>query len=267
MLSIAEAEWQQYDCLHYIDNGDFLIGIAKIAITPANFEKHSQHVYEAIIKTTGSRFIYRIWNYLPQINREEPGMMENYKLFCSGRALAFLNHYGREGSVHFPSASATGCEGNELTVVFLAGMTGVTHWENPEQLPAYKYPKKYGPCPPAFSRGSRFTDTKGGEWILVAGTAAIKGSETLYPRDFSRQLPVAFENMNTLLEQIGLNLAAQKMRRSHFKFFLRNRKNLSALQAKIKDILGPRDTYTIVQADICRADLEVEFELTIYPAG
>ena len=265
MLSITGAKCQRYDCLQCIDNGDFLIGIAQLPVTAANLEEQSRRIYRAIFKTTSSRFLYRIWNFVPRINREEQGMIENYKLFCSGRAQAFSDYYDHAESSHFPSASATGCDSDDLTVVFLAGAVGATHWENPEQIPAYKYPEKYGPRSPAFARGSRFIDTKGGEWILVAGTAAIKGSETLYPGDFSRQLPVVIENMEIVLKQVGVNLAAEKNRRSHFKFFLRHAKNLNALQTVIRGILGPMDTYSIVRADICRADLEVEVELTIYP--
>lgn len=267
ILSIKGGNCHLHDCLNYIENDDLLIGIAQLPVTAANLEEQSERMYRAVIEITGSRYLYRVWNYIPRINEEEPGMIENYKLFCCGRAKALAKFYRDGNSMHFPAASATGCEGSHLTVVFLAGLLKPAHWENPEQLPAYEYPKKYGPRSPSFARASRFTDAEGGEWISVAGTAAIKGSETLFPGDFGRQLPIALENIDLVLRQVGMDLSAKKSRRRHFKFFLRNSKNLSALQSVLRDTLGPVDTYAIVKSDICRADLEVEIELTIYPDG
>ncbi|HSH09928.1 MAG TPA: hypothetical protein VK995_06040, partial [Oceanipulchritudo sp.] len=226
ILSLGHATRLQKGCLECLENDSFLIGMAQLPADANNIEEQSYRIYRAIIETTGERSLYRIWNYVPGINHEAPGMMENYKLFCSGRVRAFAEHYGDEDTAHFPSASATGSGNGLLTVVFLAGFPTATHWENPDQVPAYKYPQKYGPRSPAFARASRFTDPDGGEWVMVAGTAAIKGSETLYPGDFARQLPVTFDNLNLMLGQVGMQLNGQGVtRRRHVKVFLRNRKN------------------------------------------
>jgi enamine deaminase RidA (YjgF/YER057c/UK114 family) len=267
-LSLHQASYHQLDCLEYLENEAFMIGMAQLPADPTNLGEQSHRIYRSIIETTGTRSLYRIWNFVPGINHETPGLLENYKLFCRGRAQAFAERFGDKDTTHFPSASATGCVNGRLTVIFLAGTAPATHWENPDQVPAYKYPQKYGPRSPAFARASRFTDLEGGEWILVAGTAAIKGSETLYPGDFERQLPVTLDNLDIVLRGAGIQLNGQSgARRRHLKVFLRHRSNLPLLKAAMKDILGPADTCSVVEAGICRADLEVEIEMTVHPAG
>jgi enamine deaminase RidA (YjgF/YER057c/UK114 family) len=265
ILSIRGANIQQNGCLKYFENGNFLIGMAQLPADPASLESQSHRIYRALLATTGSWYLYRIWNFVPSINHEQPRILENYKLFCCGRSRAFSEAFGDGDTTHFPSASATGCQGGQLTVVFLAGEAPATHWENPEQVPAYEYPQQYGPRSPAFSRASRFTDTEGGEWILVAGTASIKGSETIHPGDFGRQLPVVFNNLDLVLRGAGMQLEGHSRRRRHFKVFLRHADKLPLLQRSMREVMGPADTCAVVEADICRADLEVEIELTVYP--
>lgn len=266
MLLITRADFRRHECLECIENSDYIIGMARLAVTSANLEAESLRAYRAIIEATGTRHLYRIWNFVPKINHNAPGAMEHYKLFCSGRARAFGAYCGKAEQAHFPSASATGCRGDYLTIVFLAGVNTTKHWENPEQVPAYQYPEQYGPNSPSFARGSRFIDAKNGEWIFIAGTAAIKGSESLHPGDFNRQLAITFDNLDLVLGQVGLSLATKENRRRHFKVFLRNRKNLLSLHAELNSVLGPADSFSIVEADICRAELEVEIELTVFPA-
>ena len=253
--------------VEWIENQLFILGRAQVPVTPATMEEESYRLYRQILEVVGQRSLYRIWNYVPNINHEEPGLLENYKLFCVGRSRAFAENYGATDTSHFPSASATGCSSDNLTVVFLAGFAEATHWENPEQVPAYKYPQQYGPRSPAFARASRFTGRDGNEWVFIAGTAAIKGSETQSPGQFEEQLEVTFENIGIMLSQAGMDLQnPQPDRRRHFKVFLRHPQNLDRMRRELQRHLQGRDSYSIVEADICRADLEVEIELIIFPS-
>jgi hypothetical protein len=69
-----------------------------------------------------------------------------------------------------------------------------------------------------------------------------------------------------VLGQIGMRLDGRgSKRRRHFKVFLRHRENLGFLMSAMQDILGPTDTWSAVEADICRANLEVEIELSVFP--
>ncbi len=97
--------------------------------------------------------------------------------------------------------------------------------------------------------------------------AAIKGSETQHPGEFEKQLEVTFENIGIMLSQVGMDLhVPQPDRRRHFKVFLRHPEYLDRMNRELETYLQGRDTFSIVEADICRADLEVEIELIIFPS-
>jgi enamine deaminase RidA (YjgF/YER057c/UK114 family) len=153
-------------------------------------------------------------------------------------------------------------------VIFLATRFAVENWENPEQTPAYCYPAQYGPRAPAFARASRFTDNNGVEWIFISGTAAIKGHETLHCGNFGGQLQVTLENVDIVLKKCGMRLEdCVSGRRRHFKAFLRHRSDLPELLNRMKTVMTPRDSLTVVEGDICREDLVVEIELTVFPVS
>ena len=250
-----------------LESDGMVIGQVQVKADSSSLEEAAYDAYSNILRAVGDRWLCRIWNYVPQINRVDPGRLENYRLFCSGRSRAFEDFYGPDDPDHIPAASGTGTGSGNLTVVFAATESRVESWENPEQLPAYNYPKKYGPRAPSFARASRFTDPKGVEWVFVSGTAAIKGSDTIHPGDFRRQLPVTLDNIDLILRRCGLRLAdCPSGRRRHFKAFLRDRGHLNELRQAMRAIMRSPDTLTIVEADICRSELEVEIELTVFPA-
>ncbi len=248
------------------ENPEFLIGTAQISIRPETLESKSHQLYLEMLKAVGERSICRIWNYVPGINEIRFGLLENYKLFCSGRSKAFAEFYGEESPWHFPAASATGCDTDKLTVVFIATSSPVENWENPEQTPAYLYPSEYGPRAPAFARASRFNDNNQAEWIFVSGTASIKGCETQHKGDFSTQMDVTLNNIDLILSKCGLALAeCSSGRYRHFMAFLRDKEDLKGFLDKMHPVMGIGDTLTVVEGDICREDLEVEIELTVFP--
>lgn len=247
-------------------NPEFLIGTAQVAIRPETLESISHQLYLEMLEAVGERSLCRIWNYVPGINESHSGLLENYKLFCSGRSKAFAKFFGEETPWHFPAASATGCDSDKLTVVFIATSSAVENWENPEQTPAYLYPPEYGPRAPAFARASRFTDNNQAEWIFVSGTASIKGCETQHKGDFLTQMDVTLNNIDLILGKCGLALAeCSSGRHRHFMAFLRKKKDLKGFLEKMHRVMGIGDTLTVVEGDICRADLEVEIELTVFP--
>ena len=68
------------------------------------------------------------------------------------------------------AASAVGSLGGELSICFLGSKERGVHCENPRQLPAYRYPKLYGPRSPSFARATLAPDTLG-EVTFVAGNS------------------------------------------------------------------------------------------------
>lgn len=247
------------------ENTNVSVGYVRQSATPETLEQVTAHVYTHILGTLGSRSICRMWNFVPGIVHTHAGQLENYKLFCSGRDRAFTDHFGSKKGSQFSAASATGSDDGHLTVLYLATSFPVESWENPDQTPAWAYPESFGPRPPAFARASRIRDSLGRDWVFISGTAAIKGYATQYPGDFSRQMTVVFDNLRIIMKRAGLNLSsATSGQARHFKVFLKDASHLEEMQRGLQDHLCAGDTFQIVRADICRADLELEIEVTVY---
>lgn len=248
------------------ESADLVTGFVRTPVASNHLEEAAHRLYREILSLAERYQFCRFWNYVPDINHVAEGRIENYKLFCSGRAGAFAEVLGADSAPHFPSASATGSGDGHLTVIFLGSRNPVRNWENPEQTPAYRYPKAYGPRPPSFARASQFEDHDGREWVFISGTAAIKGHETQCVGDFEGQLAVTLDNLDLTLRQAGLRLDPLSPERSRcFKVFLRDAGHLEGLLARMSPILGKSDTLTVVEADICRRQLEVEIEMAVVP--
>lgn len=256
---------QQKDGILFLDDGVRIGGCGQVKANFKDLEGATYTLYRKILRLGEGRVFCRFWNYVPNINHVERGRLENYRQFCSGRSRAFADTNGQNRADLFPAASATGTSDGTLTVVFLATRTHVRNWENPEQVPAYQYPPKYGPLPPSFARASEFTEPSGAKWTFISGTAAIKGHESQYAGDFRSQLEVTLDNIDRTLRCAELRLVQDAPRPRHFKVFLRNADDLSTLREHLHPLLGAADTLTVVEGDICREDLDVEIEITVQP--
>ena len=87
---------------------------------------------------------------------EGAGDDERYKRFSLGRARAFAAAPMTFPGLGFPAATAVGRPGasRTLQVSWMAGREPGTMLENPRQVSAYHYPRRYGPAAPSFSRAS-----------------------------------------------------------------------------------------------------------------
>jgi enamine deaminase RidA (YjgF/YER057c/UK114 family) len=245
------------------DRGTLLAGFAEEA-PGLNPESAARDLYARLFSVTAGLQLYRIWNYVPQINAATGGM-ENYQRFCRGRSLAFEEKFGGEFQRALPSASAVGMASGPLAVAFLAGQATPKHVENPRQTPAFKYPPKYGPRPPSFSRAT--TVTSGGErMVFISGTAAIRGHASVAERDLDGQLACTLENLDLIGQAAGVGprLGGSGAWKRSLKIFLRHTRDLGAAQARLgRDLLRPGDAVSFIGADICRSDLLVEIEATL----
>ncbi len=246
---------------------EWLLGAATVALQ-GNLEEVSHRIYEDIFQATRGRHLARFWNYVPAINEPGPGGLENYRIFCRGRSLAFEQHYGTGFRAMLPSASAVGSKARALTVAFAACAVLPRHVENPLQVPAYDYPGEYGPRAPSFARA---TIVPGREraTVFISGTAAIRGHATMGPDDLSQQLECALENLQEI--SIACGLGTQLDRRGgsmrHFKVYVRHPGDHPQIAAALEQkFLTSEDRVSYLQADICRAPLLVEIEATVFGA-
>ncbi|MBL9209768.1 MAG: hypothetical protein JNL92_04830 [Opitutaceae bacterium] len=241
-----------------------LVGYASETIVPGELATQAEALYRRLLTARGGRHLYRIWNYVPQINAFTAAV-ENYQAFCIGRARAFEQALGAQFEHHLPAASAVGCAGDRLDAIFVAGTSEPRHLENPTQVPAYRYPIEHGPRAPSFARA---TVAHNGESrvIFVSGTSAIKGHRTVAPGTLDAQIDCTLDNLRLISHQAGLgdNLGAGQMSQRHFKVYLRRASDLDAVRARLEPgLLQPGDLFTYLQSDICRVALNIEIEATL----
>ena len=216
----------------------------------------------AVLKQTEHRHLIRVWNYLPEINREAGGD-ERYRLFNSARQLAFRNS-GQATVGTVPAASALGSPaGSPLSIYFLAARQPPRMIENPRQTSAYHYPPKFGRHSPIFSRACVLNESAGTNFF-VSGTASIVGHETIHQGDVGAQTRETMANINALLEETNrvVGLARYSLDSLKFKVYVRRPSDLGAIEAVLSGSLRSSTPIVYLQADVCREDLLMEIEAT-----
>jgi chorismate lyase / 3-hydroxybenzoate synthase len=251
--------------VHWQHDADWLFGSADVA-EAQGLEAAAGQAYAGVfeaLRATGFTHLLRVWNYLPRIN-EEGAAMERYKLFNAGRQQAFLDAGERafEGS---PAACAIGTASGPLRVRFLAGRRAVRHVENPRQVSAYRYPQRYGPRAPTFSRAALAQAGQGRLGLFVSGTASIVGYESVHAGDVRAQVRETVVNLQAVLGNASSKCSARwSLRDLHGVVYVRHARDHAAVVDELAGVapeLG-RDAGDLVflHADICRRELDVEIE-------
>jgi chorismate lyase / 3-hydroxybenzoate synthase len=216
----------------------------------------------AVLQETGHRHLIRIWNYLPEINRDAGGD-ERYRLFNSARQLAFRNS-GRAIVGTVPAACALGSPaGSPISIYFLAARQQPKMIENPRQTSAYHYPPKFGRHSPIFSRACVLHESAGTN-LFVSGTASIVGHETIHQGDVGAQTRETMANIIALLDETNrvVGPARYSLDGLKFKVYVRRPSDLRAIEVALSGSLRPSTPIVYLQADVCREDLLVEIEAT-----
>jgi chorismate lyase / 3-hydroxybenzoate synthase len=220
-----------------------------------------QDIFE-VLEETQHRHLIRVWNYLPDINREADGD-ERYRHFNAARQCAFQNAgRGTVGTV--PAACALGSPtGSPISIYFLASSRPPTMIENPRQTSAYFYPPKFGTYSPTFSRACLLSGSAGTN-LFVSGTASIVGHETLHGGDVTAQTLETLTNIDALLDEANrvAGSAHYSLEGLKFKVYVRRASDLAATMRVLSAALDGSTTIVYLQADVCREDLLVEIEAT-----
>jgi chorismate lyase/3-hydroxybenzoate synthase len=218
-----------------------------------------QEIFE-VLNETKHRHLIRIWNYLPDINRETGGV-ERYRHFNSARQKAFRNS-GRATTGAVPAACALGSPaGSPISIYFLAARRPPKMIENPRQTSAYHYPPKFGRHSPTFSRACVWGEP-GGSKLFVSGTASIVGHETIHRGDVVAQVRETMVNIGALLDEANRAVGSARfsMAELKLKVYVRRPADLPAIKATLSQTLSPATHILYLQADVCREDLLVEIE-------
>jgi chorismate lyase / 3-hydroxybenzoate synthase len=215
----------------------------------------------------------RFWNFIPGIHAamdieagENP--RDRYMVFNAGRFAAFTSAYGSPAafSRSLPTASAVGVREGPLVIHALGLEEPGRPLENPRQVPAYSYSRRYGPLPPCFARAT-LVDAPREErpWLLVGGTASILGEDSIHMRDPRRQATETFENLARLVE--SGRAAAQSPDRGdplaafrELRVYVVRDEDADVLRDMVRERFPEATRVEYAQADLCRQELLVEIE-------
>jgi chorismatase len=253
----------------YAHDGEYLLVAGRIA--PAGrYTEDTRAAYVAaldLMDGLGYKNCFRMWNFLNDINGDNAEGLEIYRDFCKGRAEAFeLFHFGDK---EVPSATGIGSQGGGIAFYFLASRSAaLTSVENSKQMAAYHYPRQYGPRPPKFARATYLagthTDRRSGQ-IYVAGTASIRGHETLHDGDIAAQVKLSLDNIEHLISDE--NLADYEIKQGNsllnldnIKVYVRHRSDIPTVRRMCEERFSPNARVQYLNVDVCRADLLVEIE-------
>lgn len=249
-------------------DGHWLLGVVDLSAADeaGGLEALAHRAYANVFQTlarAGCPHLLRLWNYLPRINAEGHGL-ERYREFNAGRQQAFLDaaYAAFDGA---PAACALGIRDGGLCVRFLAGRAPPVPVENPRQVSAYRYPERYGPRAPTFSRAA-LAQLGGGEVALfVSGTASIVGHETVHAGDVPAQVAETLVNLRTVIGEAGRRTTARfALEDTEPVVYVRHPADAEGIRRQLAEALGADSRFmrsaVFLEADICRADLLVEIE-------
>ncbi len=224
-------------------------------------QRATEQAYERLFRLLdeqGYPYLWRVWNYLADINVEEGGL-ERYRQFNVGRQLAY-EKCGRAVGGYASAACALGTAAGPLTVAVMAGKTAPVLLENPRQVRACDYPSVYGPRSPVFSRAA-LAKLPGQELLFISGTASIVGHRTMHVGDVAAQTRETLANIAAVLQEAnrvapGLPFTLSQL---SYRTYIRHAADLDAVRAEVQRQVGGAQVQ-YVQADVCRSDLLVEIE-------
>jgi enamine deaminase RidA (YjgF/YER057c/UK114 family) len=248
--------------------GDVLFGV--IDLDEAEFaamadrpplQAASEEAYHRIFRLLDTQklpHLWRIWNYMSDINAETHGL-ERYRQFNIGRQNAFIAPH-RSATGNMPAACALGLASGPLSIAFLAGAMPAVPIENPRQVSACDYPAEYGPRAPIFSRAA-LVHPPGQEILFISGTASIVGYRTIHPDDVAGQCREALGNIAAVVAEANRAARSRPFALDELvcRVYVRRAADFPMIRDTLASSVGGADVL-YVQADICRADLLLEIE-------
>lgn len=232
------------------------------------FRDRTIDAYRAIrdaVAQTPARHIVRMWNHIPGIHDPLDAECDRYMHFNAGRFTAMCEWFGGAERIpeFVPAASGVGHDGQDLIIRALALHQPGEPIENPRQIPAFRYSRRYGPIPPCFARATRIDSPKPA--LLIAGTAAISGEQSQHLGDLDRQLKLTLENLRILIRAGAPEVSSlvDPLHRMDFvRVYVGQSQDIPVMRAQLgSNLFGASvDNIEFLRADLCRTDLLIEIE-------
>ena len=207
----------------------------------------------------------RFWNHIPGIHQQMDAERDRYMVFNAGRFRAFCDWFG--GADQFAgriaTASGVGHRGSQLVIHCLAANERGKAVENPRQIPAFRYSKKYGPLPPCFARAMIVpTLSDRGRTLLIGGTASICGERTVHRNLLAQQMRETLANLRSLIVAADPTIAEPEALAafSHVRIYHPRGKDAKSIDRAARTAFATAEQIELVPADLCRPELLVEIE-------
>ena len=229
------------------------------------FRQRAIDIYRAIrgaLDESSHLHIVRMWNHIPGIHDPLDSACDRYMHFNAGRFEAMCGWFGGADNIpgSVPAASGVGHHGQDLIVHALSTRELGTPVENPQQIPAFRYSKRYGPLPPCFARATRVSHPEPA--LLIAGTAAITGEASRHIGDLGKQFELTIENLRILIRSaidVPSHIDPVALMEAVRIYVLRS-DDFTAAATLARKAFAPTAHLELVRADLCRTDLLVEIE-------
>lgn len=246
-----------------------------LAADAAGAQRRTSEAYDEIaVRVDGgtARHPVRVWNFIPGILEPLLQLETRYMAFNAGRFLAYERWFaGRQGFQRLvPTASGVGHDGTDLFVHCLTSATPGSPVENPRQVPSYCYSAVYGPFPPCFARAT-VVEMGGavGARLLVGGTAAVRGEDTVHVGNLDAQAEETFANLAALVRTAleGRGIAVGDPPRDRFlaryralRVYYRRGSDRTVVERLVSVAFAGADEVELRRADLCRDPLLIEIE-------
>lgn len=201
--------------------------------------------------------LLRVWNYADALLAGH-GDDERYRRFCVGRARGWAGL----DNARLPAATCIGREDGQrvLQLYWLAADQPGTSLENPRQVAAWRYPRRYGPQPPNFARALLPAEMLAAP-LLISGTASVVGHASRHPGDVAAQLEETCANLEALLQAARARRPALAAR-WRLKAYVRHPEDAVTVDRLLATRFGAEVARLILAGTVCRDDLLVEVEAT-----
>lgn len=166
------------------------------------FQQSVADAYRTVLEQLRSDHAVRFWAFVPRIHADYGHGLDRYMAFNAGRFAAFSAWLGGKDafSRSMPTASAVGSRTSDFALHCLASRWPGQPVENPRQIPAYQYSKRFGPLPPCFARATLLRRKPfQPDLLLVGGTASIVGEDSQHPDAVLLQARETFRNLASLV--------------------------------------------------------------------
>lgn len=242
-------------------------------IAPDALAAQVRQAYLAVAQVLNEqrRHPVRFWNFVPGIHAPIGDGTDRYMVFNAGRFAACERWHGSSHAFDhtLAAASGVGIAGPTLAIHCVAADVPGQPVENPRQVPAYRYSSRYGPRPPCFARATRITrPIDAAWWLLIAGTASIRGEDTAFVGDVEAQTLETFANIDALVEAAEASHAAdgpdrpagRAARVTSLRVYVVHPDDAALVQSLVETRYPDVHEVEYAQAELCRPHLLVEIE-------